>query len=350
MAAVTENDYVDLVRGTLKDLGRLKFQQVAQNLVDYEVFPNWFTKDKVVFDSGIGIQKSLMARLPGAAKHVGWTDTDSPAIVDLMEQISIPWRHATTNWSWKFQETLMNRGDALIYSVIKPKRAGAMIDMVELLETYAWAAPTISGGVVADNTIPYGVQYWITRGSSATPGFQAPSTSGQLKGGLDPASITPLQNWSGQYAAISKPDLIKKMRTMHRKIRFKSPVSVDDYRNGKSDRYRIYANETLISGFEDVGESQNENLGRDIASIDGVGLVFRGNPIRYIPYLDSDTKNPMYFLDNATFYPVVLKGDYLRESDPIRDPQKHDWYTVYVDLSYNYLCVDPRRNGELHTA
>jgi hypothetical protein len=76
MAALTALDIQDLVASTLYDLGPMRFQQVAQSLQYYEVFSKWFKKDRVMFDSGIGIQRTLMNKLDSvSAKHVGLTDT-----------------------------------------------------------------------------------------------------------------------------------------------------------------------------------------------------------------------------------------------------------------------------------
>lgn len=342
MPQLTAQDVADLVAGTLKDLGRMSFQQIAQNLPDYEVFPQWFKKDKVMFSDGIGIQRTLMNRLPDAARHIGWTDQDTPGITDLIDQLDIPWRSVTTNWSFKRQEALMNRGKSLIFNVVEPRRAGAMINLVEVLESKAWdTAPTS-----ADKVNPYGLLYWVVK-ASGTPSFQGGAATGNTTvAGVSLTDSPTFKNWTGQYVANTKGDLIKKMRTMHRKVRFKSPVDSNDY--ATKEKYRIYVNETTMSGFEDIGESQNENLGRDLASMNGGSMTFRSNPIRWVPKLDEDTSQPVYFINHATFYPVCLKGDYLHESEPIRSNTQHDWFTVYVDLTYNYLCVDRRRNGVLY--
>lgn len=333
----------DLVAGTLAHLGPNTFQQVAQSLQDYEIFPKWFKKDKVMLDSGSQIQRNLMVNLPDAARHVGWTETDNPDITDLMKQMQVPWRHAKTDWSFKRQEALINRGAALVFNVIKPRREGAMINLIEQLEEKGWSTPASD----SDDKVPWGIPYWVVK-NSGTPGFNGGAAYGSTVAGINVSTYTNFKNWTGQYTANSKADLVKKMRTMHRKVRFKSPISQKDYRSGMGERYRVYVNETTFSGFEDIGESQNENLGRDIAAIDGFDMAFRRNPIRWVPSLDADTSQPVYFVDHSTFYPVCLKGDYLNESPPIRDPLKHDWHTIYIDLTYNYLCVDRRRNGVLY--
>lgn len=342
---ITDQDINDLVIGTQRDLGRMKFQQIAQSLADYEVFPIWFKKDKVQFDSGNGIQRTLMVRLPDVARHVGWAEDDVPVISDLLTRTQIDWRHATTNWSYKRQEMLMNRGESRITNVIEARRAGAMLDLVETLEDAAWSAPASSD----DDTEPFGIPYYVV--PSATTGFNGGNPSGHSTcANVNSTTETRWRNYTAQYTDISKPDLIRKMRTMRAKTKFKSPVDIKDYLQGKGQRYRVYCNEATMRGLEDVGESQNENLGRDIASVDGMSIAFKGFPIREVPKLDSDTTNPVYFVDHSTWYPVCLAGDYLRESEPIRDPEKHDWFTVYVDLTYNYLCVDRRRNGVINTA
>lgn len=335
---LTDSDIADLVKGTLKELGRLRFQQIAQSLTDYEVFPIWFKKDKVTFDSGIGIQRTLMNKLTGAAKHVGLLDGDKVNIVDVLDQLNVPWRHAQTNWGFIYQNTLMNRGDARIVDIVKTQRTAALIDLVEELESKAWSTPSSS----SDKTNPYGVPYWVVK--NATTGFNGSyPTNFTDVAGVNLTTTPNFKNYTFQYTNLSKLDGIKKLRTAHRKCRFKSPVDLQDYRSGKGERYRLYVNESTLSSIEDIGESQNENLGRDIASIDGVGMAFRGNPIRWVPQLDSDTQNPIYGLDHSVFYPVVLKGDYLREGSAKPLPDQHNAYGVFVDLTYNYLCVDRRR-------
>lgn len=341
--AITDQDVNDLVVGTQRDLGKPDFQQIAQELVDYEIFPVMFKKDRVTFDSGIGIQKTLMTRLPDVARHVGWTEADTPSIQDLLTTLNVPWRHATTSWSYKRQEMLMNRGKSLVTNVIKARRIGALIDQVEKFEAGGWTAPATSD----DDTEPYGIPYFVPK-YSGTPGFNGGAPTGHtLCAGVNCTTHPKFKSYGGTYVTVSKPDLIKKMRTMKRKTGFKSPVDVPDYFRGKGMRYRVYMNEATISTIEEVGESQNENLGRDIASIDGVNMAFRGHPLRYIAKLDDDTSDPVYFLDHSTWQVVALAGDWLRETEPIRDPEKHDWFTVYMDTTYNFLCLDRRRNGVL---
>jgi len=264
-------------------------------------------------------------------------ERDDVNVQDLLTQMNVPWRHAEAFWVFERREVLMNRGQSLVVNIIEPRRVAARLDLVEELEEKAWACPAAT-----DEISPYGIPYWIVK--NATTGFTGGNPIGHAStGGIDRSSNTNFRNYSLTYSAVTKADLIKKMRTMHRKVNWRSPVDLQDYRrNGQG--YVVYVNESTMSALEDVGESQNENLGRDIATIDE-SLTFRRHPIRWVPTLDSDTSNPLYFIDHSVFYAIVLKGDYLYEHRPKPAPFSHNAYVVWTDLSYNYVCVDPRRCG-----
>lgn len=345
MNPLTAQDIADLVATTLYDLGPLRFQQIAQNRQYYEVFSKWFKKDRVAFDSGQGIQRTLMNKVDtAAAAHVGYLEEDSVNIPDVIDLLQVPWRHARTHWAIVYQtDILMNSGRALVLNVIKPRRAAALLGLVEELENKAWASPASS----SDKVDPYGITYWIVKNN--TTGFNGGAASGHTTvGGVSLTDSVKFKNYTAQYTTSDKPDLIKKLRTAHRKVHFISPITIQDYRGQIGERYRCYVNETLMSSLEDVGEAQNENLGRDIASMDGT-ITFRRHPVVWIPKLDDDTTNPFYLVDHSTFYPAVLKGDYLRESEAMRAPNQHNAYEIFIDLSYNYICVDRRRNAVVAT-
>ena len=353
MATIQADNIADLVAGTLKDLGKPKFQQIAQEIQDYEVFPRWFKKDKVLLDSGIGIQRNLMNRTQGNARHVGLYQTDITNVRDAIDQLTVPWRHAETSYAMDVREVMMNKGDALIFNIIEPRRDGAMIDLVQLLEDYAWSSP----GSSSDNLLPYGLPYWVVK--NATTGFNGGAASGHTTvAGVSLTDSPTFKNYTALYTNKTKADLITKMRTAHRKIRFKSPVAGSDYSKAAADKYRIYVNETTIAGFEDVGEAQNENLGRDIASVWGGdvskgregGIMFRGNPLVWVPKLDADTSDPVYMIDHGCFMPYVMKENFMRETVIKPSQDQHNVVKIFIDLSYNYVCVNRRGNAVLATS
>lgn len=342
MATLQATDIADLVAGTLRELGRMKFQQIAQNLRRYEVMSKWLKGDRITFDEGIGIQRTLMTKTIGAARHTGLFNTDDVNIGDVMKQLQIGWVHADASWGFDRRELLMNRGASRIFDIVKGRRVGAMIDLAELLEIAAWSAPT-----VAQTELPFGVPYWIVK--NATQGFNGglPQDHTTLAG-INLTDVPTFKNWTDVYSAFSKGDAVKKLRKAHRKVGFMSPIDVDDYRKGTGKEQRLYVNDDTIDAIEDIGEAQNDNLGRDIAPFDGTAMTFRRHPIVNLPVLNDDSQNPIYMIDHSTFSPVVLKGNFLEESKPEKAANSHNSFEVFVDLSYNFLCVDRRRNAVLY--
>ncbi len=344
MATLSDREILDLTTSTLNDMGPPHFQQIAQQLPDYEVMNKWLKKDRVQIDNGVGIQRILMTDLPDSAKHVGLHALDQVDIKDLLSEINIPWRHATQHWAWERREMLMNRGKSLRTKVLEPRRVGAMLNLADQLEAKAWSCPAAD-----DTLLPYGLPYYVV--TNATAGFNGGAPSGHTTvAGLNPTTKTTWKNYTATFSAFTKASLVKTLRTAQRKIRWKSPVTIQDLRGAKGEQYRLYCDETTLSNLEDIGESQNDNLGRDIASIDGITLTFRRHPIVYVPYLDSNpaATNPMYLIDHSTFYPVVLAGDYMRETDPGFVDGQHNTLVVFLDLTYNFLCIDRRRNAVLY--
>ncbi|MBE7558235.1 phage major capsid protein [bacterium] len=330
----------DMVKGTLKELGRLKFNQIAQDLQSYEIMGRIMKREKKQFDDGIAIQRNLMVRIIEGARHTGLFAVDEVNAGDVLEQITIPWTHTTTNYPFERREIAMQRSAAKIVDIVKTRRVGAFLGLAKIMERDGWSAPADVSDVLA----PWGIPFWIQK--NASEGFNGGNPAGfpAGPGGLSHANF---RNYTGAYTQVSKADLIKLMRRAYRKIHFESPVSIPDYRSGRGDRYRIYVNLETMEALEDVGEAQNENLGRDLAPYDG-SIAFRRNPIVWVPYLDADTTNPVYFINYAYFHPVFLRGEYLREQGPEKAPSQHTTLVVYIDLTWNMLCTDRRAQAVLH--
>ena len=362
MAGVaTPQDVADLVQSILPNLDRMHWEQIAQDIQDYEIMSHWLKDDKIFFGDGLYIKKNLLSQLSGAASHTGMTDTDDVDIPDLMDDLQVPWRHAQTKWGYHYQtDILMNRGKSRINDTIKPRRCAAMIDLAQELEQKAWQVPNSS-----DKLNPYGLPYWIVY--NAVTGFTGGYPTGPdgvthaTIAGLNLSDSPKFKNYSANYTDVSKVDLLKKMRTALRKTNFKSPVTAEDMSTKRGKDRRYYTDEVTISAFEDVGEAQNENLGRDLAPMTaGVGkghggltevdgtLTFKKNPIIWVPQLDdvavfTAAVNPVYQVDHGVFYPYCLKGDYLRETGPFMAPNQHNFWRVFTDLTYNFLCANRRR-------
>jgi hypothetical protein len=345
-------DITDLVNGTLKELGRMKIQQIAQNYVDYPIFNAMFKGKRYQEEvsTGYAIQRTLMVTVSDSARHVGLYEEDARNVENVTTTMSVRWAYANVNWSFDEREILHNRGEARIFNLIEPRRESAKLALVELIEQNAWQSPGTSSDELKK---PFGIPYWVVKPTSGQEGHLGGHPSGHSDvGGVNTSTYTTFKNWVADYADVTKADLITKMRTAHRKCRFVSPVGLNEYakNDGNRDRFCFYTNSDVISDLETVGEAQNENLGRDVAPTqfevkttgDG-GIMFRRLPIKYVPFLDDDTTDPLYGLDHDAFKAVTMKGYNMKEQEVVQSPTQHNVYTQDIDLGYNYLCFDRRR-------
>lgn len=345
MATLAAADIGDLVTGTLNELGRMKFNQIATKWNRYDVLKRIIKKDKVQFDGGKGISRTIMVDHGSAAKNVGLFEKDDVNVEDVLQTIEIPWRHTTTNYAYERREFLMNSGKNAIVNLIKTRRVNGLMSLAARMEEDFWSSPPSS----TDKTAIFGVPYWLTQ--HATAGFNGGNHDNFSAGagGLDADTYTRWKNWTGDYTNITKADLITKMRAAYRNIHWESPVDIPDYRNGRGDQYRIYTTDTVVEGMETLGEGQNENLGRDLASMDGA-ITFRRHPIVLSSYLENETTNdPIYMINFADFSPVVLRGDNLTETVQSKLHGQHNTTAVFVDLTWNLLCTNKRTHAVLTT-
>ncbi len=341
MPTLTHEDILDLVTTTQKNLGPMKWTEIATDLTHYEVLSKMMKKDKVKFFTGNGIQRNLMIDDSGAAHHTSMYATDNVNVDDVMTTFTVPFRHSTTNYAFDRREKEINGGPEQIVDLIKVRRADAMISLAKLMENTFWSKPEDS----SDELTPWGIMYWLVY--NATTGFNGGNPSGFTggAGGVDSSTYTRWRNWTAQYTTADKTDLIKKMRKCHRQTDFVSPTDIPSYRGSVGQNWRIYVNEDTIEAMEDIGESTNENLGRDLAPYDGK-MAFKSSPIIYVPKLnDLSTSDPIVMMNWNVFDIFFLKGEHLREDGPLRSPTQHTVYNNHVDLSWNTCCLNRRRLG-----
>jgi hypothetical protein len=353
--ALTLSAIQDFVNGTLNELGRFKVQQIAQSQTRYPMFGTLFGPERSQFASGNNIQRTLMNRTAGAAKMTGLYANDSIVFGDVTDLLVVPWRQMTTNWAFDEAEILHNKGEARIFDIMMPRREAAKLDLLELIESQAWQAPTSS----TDTDNLFGIPYWVVK--NATTGFNGGAPSGwTLVGNLNPSTTRNHKNYTFTYAltgGVSKTDLFPKLRTALRKTKFTEVTDLAGYRDMKKT-LRLYLNEATLTAFETAVEAQNENLGNDLAPYDaasgkGIGgvseydgdLTFRRKPLIYTEALDSDTTNPLYFIDHSTLFAYVLKGFDMRETNVEKVAGKHTTYATHIDLRTNIVDVDRRRSG-----
>ena len=280
-----------------------------------------------------------MTGTSGATRDTGLYEVDNVNVSDVMTTATVPWRHMTTNYAIERREIAMNRSPAQIVDLVRIRRHDAMVDLAKHMESRFWSAPTAS----SDNLKMYGIPYWISWVTS-TGDFVGGNPTGFSSGagGIDASTTSNWQNWSATYTNITSVDLVRKWRKAATFTNFRPPVAGAEYGGGRNN-YGYYTNYNVIGPLEEVLESQNDNLGNDIASKDGK-LLFRQTPVTWVPELEARGGYPIYGINWSVLKPGFLAGEYLREEGPNAAANQHTVFTTHLDLTMNLLCHNRRAN------
>jgi hypothetical protein len=332
----------DLVQTTLKDLGRPKFTEIASSLQRHTAMSNLLRKNRVQLDSGTAVQWDVKVLLSHSAANVGLGASDNVSIEDTMTQASADWRNSTASYAIIGQEIDMNDNPSRIVDLIKSRRIDALIAMAELMEANWWGPPV----ALTDNLTPWGVNTWVVK--STTQGFNGTVPSGYTTIGLNPTTYPNWANWTDGYTAVARDDLVRKLRKAATFTDFQPPVDgIPTFNTG--DDYQFYSNYQVIGPLEEILESQNDNLGNDIAKYDG-NVHFRRAPIMWVPKLEADTTGPVYGLNMGWFKTYILKNWWLRETHVPIYPGSHTMSAHFVDCTYQPITKNRRCHFVLCTA
>jgi hypothetical protein len=348
---ISMGDLIDLQKTTLTNLPMNDFEVVLTNQQLHAV-NRWFRGQKKQIESGDGIERNIMFDDNGNAIHVRMFQKTPINIGDTQFKINVQWVHAQTHWSVERREILANRQPAGYIKLLKARRIDGTLSLANLLEARAWTAPNNS----ADKVNPLGLQYWLNKAdvgqtSALMPGdfqgktirFTDGSTTATNKAGIDPTAQAKWRNFVGVYDAVNG-EFVKRLRRAYYLTRFESPLDVKELREGPLSDYKIYMGINPLIEYEDLANKQNDNNGGDLDKFGGV-TVFRRIEVRYANKLDADADDPVIGVNHGHFYPVVLDGDWMRESDPMVDRDQHNTLTTFIDCSYNFLCDNVRLAG-----
>lgn len=331
---------VDLGVMTLRHFKRLEFVQIATDLTDYEIYPQFIKKNADTLTGGDGIKFFVLTGDNGSARQTKLFDSETAGQVDRMVEGFTPWRHTKASWMYERRQVLMNKGSAnQVLNFLQNQRIQGHLSLLDHVEDQGWASPTDSN----DKLNIWGVPYWIVKND--TEGFNGGAPTGWTTvGDISPTTYTKHKNYTASYTAMSKTDGIAKIKRAMRKTGFKLPTDMKfgGVRENAPQR-RLYCNLDTIEAVELAAEAQNNQLGNDLATTADRTTIFR-DAFRYVPKLDADADDPVYGIDWDSFKVKVLEGDNLVESTPMVSPDDHNVYVVWIDLTWN-MCCDLRRKN-----
>jgi len=337
--ALSHTQIDDLVLMTQDHLiERGAFTGLQTDLVDFVGTREIWGERKTKFNGGRAWQHSLQMDHNHSARTVGMYENDGSSVHDTMQTAEVGARHINAHYLYDMREPSFQQDGKAIVDLLVTKYTGMRMSFHELLESLLWSKPVDA----SDLLTPYGLAYWVVK--NAAEGFNGGNPAGfpQGCGGLSSVEWPRWRNYTAQYSQVTKEDLIRKMRRAHRRTNFRSPVSHASPTFKMSNG--IYVGDAVISTCEEILESQNMNLGNDLASKDG-RAVFKGTPLTYAPKLDLDSTDPIYMLDWKYMTVGVMPGWENNLSKPYMVPGKHLVRRVDLDVSLNMICTDRRRQA-----
>lgn len=365
MAGITVEQAIDLGQATLESFEQDALQ-VALKHQSYEVLNQWFKGDKIQLDGGDRVTRYITLRDAGNAQHVRMYDVDTPNVANVDEVIRVNWTHAQVSFTYSIKELAMNKGNrSRIYSLLKQRRLNAFREFADLLEEAAWETPSSA----TDDRSPFGIPAWLapmdngeTAGSQNFLGYKGyyttadDSTSQFTNTGNVTSSATTNPRWANFYSDHQgnlDDRLLKRLARAFRKTKFQSPMFASQAIDPESSfsNFRLYTNDAVIAEVEEIARKSDDRLGADLGKYAG-STIYKGIPFKYVDVLDTELTfvrgaNPIYGVNHNHFYPVCLDGENFRVNKPMSKVGQHNVVTVYVDLSYAYICDNRRVGGFL---
>jgi hypothetical protein len=344
MASLQAADFSDLITTTLPELGELKFTDLMSDYQNTIALKRLIKKNKTTFEAGPSVRWNIITDTSDSARFVGMGEPDIVNIKNVMTIAEIPWRHITWNWAIEGREIAMNRSPRRIVDLLKVRRIAAFGSAIIRFESAFWQVPPVT-----DTVSPFGIPYYVVKSATAATAANANGFTGLVPSGytvvatLNPTTVPRWANYADAYTAIAKDDLIRKMRRMAVYTDF-MPLVDETPTYSTGDDYGYYSNYSVVSAMEELLEAQNDDLGNDVASMDG-SVLFRRVPITFVKFLDNDTTNPIYSLNWGELKTMGLRDWWMKETVMSVYPGQHTLSATFTDATFNMLCRNRRRQG-----
>lgn len=339
MAYLTPEAIDDIVTNTTRTFKRGNWIDISLEYQRY-VSGEFINDKRVIEQGGTEIQWQLQVANTGTAVNSGLYAEDVTAVDDVTIEAHVPWCKQVASWSYDVDESLFQSDKETIVNMLAVREHACMNQLHELNEINLWSKPTGT-----TDKRPMGVPFWIKKDATTTPAgaFNGGNPDGFTAGcaGVDSTAYPRWRNWTFGYAAVTRDDLIVKLKRALRYTNFVPPDPHPTLGYGGVD-YVIYTTYGVIEPLERMAEDRNDNLGSDVARYLN-RVTVGGVPLRDVPYLtENDTTNPLYGINWRDFRAFLKKGCNMRRSGPKPAPKQNTVRNVFIDTWMNYMCINRR--------
>lgn len=302
--------------------------------------------------SGRSIEWPVLVDYGSGVRFVHWAAEDAVSFEDNVRIASEKVVHGTWNVAWFRQEMLSSinqgvgkKGKAqklfdLMRSRMIQRQHGVLADM----EVRLWSGPSTTAEA---DVYPKSIPWWIQKCASGTDqGFVGGNPSGFTsgRGMISSDTYANYKNYAGLYSEITDEDLVEAMRVSEMETKFEKPESiVDDDGALEIPDPVYYTNKNVILGYRKIMRANLENI-TDAA---GPDPLFNKKSLKYVPYLDNDSSDPIYGIETRDMKLAYQVGDFMHVTGPVQLDQQHNGFVQHWDLSWQTLFSNPRLHSVL---
>jgi hypothetical protein len=355
--------YVDSLPAYI-DRGHINFMNVYQN---HELLMRLWSGERSPERTGTIPTWHVTKPLATATQFQGPYTASTFTVEDGDKLAQAQWCYAQHNMETSVQEINGLNGDGAALIKLRDSRMGRMQNrFADDIEASMWAAPASA----SDTNHVYGFPYMFPAitGAQATIELATPSTS-KFRGGnpyysggdqaatwcgIDRSTTAnaSFRSWNdvwpnstGEWTDAAVTDLSNGMR----QIDFRNPPNQTESVAKPFDLV-LYMNLTSISQGEAKARKNNDTVdpigGNRYDLARGYGCtLFRGFPMKWVSQLDTDTSNPIYFVNHQHIETPILKGDKFRMETPRPTPTYANLIRTLVFLTYSVAVLDPQKAG-----
>lgn len=334
----------DLVQATLFNDPKGMISNIDPLLLRSYPAANRLVKKAVAKEqSGLDYRWPVNLRGSNQATTFGPYHRPIRSVGDHMGKASMQLKNLRTDFSCDELEDQMNSGAHEIVDVLKLREQNAMIDLTDLIESKFWTFADTD-----DDDSPQGILYWLPY--CASRGFVGTvSGSHTTVATINPSTYTGWKSYGAPYVAVTEDDLIFEITNAMDQTNFMASLTdmkVPEF--SQSQQFGIYMNLETRQQIVKKARDNNDNLGPDVDAMTST-VTIRGITPEAVPYLDSNTRDPVIGINWAQVQNRVRKGWWMKRKMIKDDPVQP--LTVSVDIYCVYqLIMHNRRMGGFNIA
>ncbi len=346
-------DQLDIfIELTLKKYQKKRFINLTNQYHRNEFFERFMSSSKVPEQGGAALAWKAQVSRINNTRLTQLYDQDRSNIANGMKEASVKWSMQTTNYSYDINEPMLQGGnETQIVNILTVKESEMYEGWSDFMFEKMWLCPAVG----SDPQDLFGIPYWLTKNSSATPGFNGGVPSGYSDvAGISPTTYPNWKNWTYTYTlnTYTRTDIVRRTVEAMNMCYFAPPPKVEGGAPGKP-RWQLYTTWAVNEALEELAEQRNDNLKKELGFMPGGGVTILGVPLTWCDALDGgrgratlgpavDTTNPIYGVDWSQLDFKFLAGKNSVRTGPDKVAGAHTQRIVFVDntAQFQYMRRD----------